>query len=256
MTGPAAIVTGAGAGIGQAVARRLARDQLHVICADIDEAAAERTAAGLRADGLLATACQADVSVAADCSRTAALAAGAGQLRVLCNVAGISPFGTGLARVSEDVWDRVMAVNVKSVFLMSRACLPQLTAADGSGVVINMASVHAYAAMPESAPYAASKGAIVALTRQLAVDLASAGIRVVAVAPGAVDTPASQAGAAALGQELTELFPTGRDRLGWLGDPCDVAEAVAWLASERARFVNGATLVADGGLLAGLRGPG
>jgi NAD(P)-dependent dehydrogenase (short-subunit alcohol dehydrogenase family) len=256
MTGSVAIVTGAGSGIGQAVAHRLARDDLHVLCVDVNGAAACATAAGIAAAGLAATACAADVSVAADCARAVAEAAACGPVRVLCNVAGISPFGTGIEQVGEDLWDLVMAVNVKSVYLMSRACVPHMTGAERSPVIVNMASVHAFVAMPESAPYAASKGAIVALTRQMAVDLAKARIRVVAVAPGAIDTPSSHAGAAALGKELAELFPTDTDHLGWLGQPADIAEAVAWLASEAARFVNGATLVADGGLLAGLRGQG
>lgn len=256
MSGSIAVVTGAGSGIGRAVARRLARDDLHVLCVDVNGASAEATAACIQAAGLAATACEADVSVAADCARAAAQAAAAGQLRVLCNVAGISPFGTGIEQVSEDLWDRVMAVNVKSVFLMSRACVPYMISAESAAVVVNMASVHAFVAMPESAPYAASKGAIVALTRQMAVDLAKARIRVVAIAPGAIDTPSSHAGAAALGKELADLFPADTDHLGWLGQPGDIAEAVAWLASEAARFVNGTTLVADGGLLAGLRGQG
>jgi NAD(P)-dependent dehydrogenase (short-subunit alcohol dehydrogenase family) len=256
VTGSTAIVTGAGSGIGQAVALRLAHDDLHVLCVDVNGAAASATATCIRAAGLAATACEADVSVAADCARVAAQAAAAGPLRVLCNVAGISPFGTGIEHVEEDLWDRVMAVNVKSVYLMAKACVPYMTAAESGAVIVNMASVHAFVAMPESAPYAASKGAIVALTRQMAVDLAKAGIRVVAIAPGAIDTPSSHAGAAALGKELAELFPADRDHLGWLGQPSDIAEAIAWLASDAARFVNGATLVADGGLLAGLRGPG
>nr|HEX4092120.1 SDR family oxidoreductase [Trebonia sp.] len=256
MTGATAIVTGAGSGIGQAVARRLAVDDLHVLCVDVNGTGAKATADGIQADGLAATACEADVTVAADCARACAQAAAIGQLRVLCNIAGISPFGTGIGQVGEDLWDLVMAVNVKSVYLMSRACLPHMSPMERTSVIVNMASVHAFVAMPESAPYAASKGAIVALTRQMAVDLAPAGIRVVAVAPGAVDTPSSHAGAAALGKELADLFPADTDHLGWLGQPGDVAEAVAWLASAAARFVNGATLVADGGLLAGLRGQG
>lgn len=251
MTTYVAVVTGAGQGIGKATAVRLAADDMHVVCADRDAGAAERTAALLAGQGREATACTADVSRDADCQRVAELAAGLGEIRVLCNIAGISPFLSGIAHVSEETWDWVFAVNVKSIFLMSRACLPHLVACDAHPAIVNMASVHAFASLPESAPYAASKGAIVALTRQMAVDLTPSGVRVVAVAPGAVNTPSSYSAALALEADTHELdFLKDPRRLGWLGDPEDVAEAVAWLASPQARFVNGATLVIDGGLLA------
>ena len=253
MSDPVAIVTGAGQGIGKATAARLATDGMHIVCADRVPEAAERTAAALRAEGRGATACAADVSRDRDCQAVAELAAEIGALRVLCNVAGISPFSSGITQVSEELWDRVFAVNVKSVFLMSRVCLPQLAASGAHPVIVNMASVHAYAALPQSAPYAASKGAIVALTRQMAVDLAASGVRVVAVAPGAVDTPSSYTGALSLGASSHELgLVKDPHRLGWLAEPADVAEAVAWLTSPKARFVNGSTLVIDGGMLAQL----
>ena len=162
----------------------------------------------------------------------AELAGSLGELRILCNIAGISPFSSGIAHVKEELWERVFAVNVKSVFLMSQACLPFLLLCPSHPVIVNMASVHAFAALPESAPYAASKGAIVALTCQMAVDLAPSGIRVVAVAPGAVDTPSSYTAAFGLEVDTHELRSLKDQRhLGWPGDPEDIAEAVAWLAS-------------------------
>jgi len=248
-----AVVTGAGRGIGKATAVRLAEDGLHVVCADRDSAGAERTVALLNRSGRSATACTVDVSRDADCRRVVELAAAIGGIRVLCNVAGVSPFSTGIAQVNEELWDRVFAVNVKSVFLMSRACLPYLSTCEADPVIVNMASVHAFAALAESAPYAASKGAIVALTRQMSIDLAPSGVRVVAVAPGAVDTPSSYTSAVALEADTHE-FASLKDphHIGWLGSPEDIAEAVAWLASPHARFVNGTTLVVDGGMLAQL----
>ncbi len=222
------------------------------MCADRDPDAAERTASLARERGRAATARAADVSRDADCRELAELASGLGELAVLCNIAGISPFASGIAQVSEELWDRVLAVNVKSVFLLSRACLAQLGAASDA-VIVNMASVHAFASLPESAPYAASKGAVVALTRQMAVDLAPSGIRVVAVAPGAVDTPSSYTSALGLGADSRELSALkDPHHLGWLAAPDDVAEVVAWLVSPGARFVNGTALVADGGMLAQL----
>lgn len=247
------MVTGAGQGIGKATAIRLAATGLHVVCADRVSDAAERTAAHLVESGHAATACAADVSHAGDCEQVAILAGGIGELRVLCNIAGISPFSTGVEHVTEELWDRVLAVNVKSIFLMSRACLASLRACSSGAVIVNMASVHAFAALPESAPYAASKGAIVALTRQMAVDFAPWRIRVVAVAPGAVDTPSSYTGALGLEANIGELAVLkDPGHLGWLGEPDDVAEAVAWISSPQARFANGTTLVMDGGMLAQL----
>lgn len=253
MSAEIAVVTGAGQGIGKATALRLAADGLHVVCVDRVADAAERTAAGLRASGRLASGCPGDVSHDDDCVAAAELAASLGPVRVLCNIAGISPFKTSITQVSEELWDRVLAINVKSVFLMSRACLPHLRASGSQAVIVNMASVHAFAALPESAPYAASKGAIVALTRQMAVDLAPLGVRVVAVAPGAVDTPSSYTGALSLGASAHELGEVkDPHRLGWLAEPSDVAEVVAWIAALQARFINGTTVVVDGGLLAQL----
>jgi 3-oxoacyl-[acyl-carrier protein] reductase len=248
-----AVVTGAGRGIGQAVAQRFASAGVHVVCADLDGDAAAATAESLRDQGVGATPYGGDVSRDDDCRQIAALAGRLGELRVLANVAGISPFATGIRQVDEEMWDRVMAVNVKSIFLMSRACLPYLDSSSTSPVIVNTASVHAFAAMPQSAPYAASKGAVVALTRQMALDLAPSGVRVVAVAPGAVDTPSSHLSASALGMTLDQLgFTKDYANLGWLAEPEDVAEAIYWLASKEARCVNGTTLVVDAGLLAQL----
>lgn len=247
-----AVVTGAASGIGRAVARRLSQDGLAVVCIDIDGGGAETTARRIEQGGGRAQACHADVSSSRGCVAAAAVASQLGGVSVLCNIAGISPFASGIRSVDEELWDRVLAVNVKSVYLMSRACLDQLADKDGA-VICNTASVHAFAAMPESAPYAASKGAIVALTRQMAVDLASSGIRVVAVAPGSVDTPATRSAAHTMGTTLASLgFVPDRRRLGWLGQPEDVAEVFAFLISPSARFMNGTTVVVDGGLLAPL----
>ena len=122
MTAEVAIVTGAGSGIGKATAVQLAAGGHHVVCADIDGEAAERSAREI-GNGT-ATPCQADVSRDEDCRLLADLAAKKGSLRTLCNVAGICPPGTGITKVTEETWDRVFAVNVKAIFLLSRACVP------------------------------------------------------------------------------------------------------------------------------------
>lgn len=252
---PSVLVTGAGRGIGAAVAHRVALSGSPVVCVDIDGDTAEETARAIRADGGAATAVRADVSSAQECAAVVDRLPADAAIGGLCNVAGLAPYRTSVERTPEEVWDRVMAVNVKSVYLLSRACLPRMRNLEGGATIVNTASVHAYASHGETAPYAASKGAIVSLTRQMAIDLAPAAIRVVAVAPGAVDTPMSHAGADAVGRTLAELgFPSDRDALGRLGSAAEVAEVFAWLLSPAAGFVNGATVVADGGLLTRLPG--
>lgn len=254
MTTGSVLVTGAGSGIGAAVARRLAADGLHVVCVDVDDATVQQTASQISALGQSAHAVTADVSDADDCARVADELSALTPLVGLCNVAGICPYGTSIMTTSEQTWDRVLAVNLKSIFLLSVACMPHLVRAPAP-TIVNTASVHAFAAHPESAPYAASKGAIVALTRQMAVDLAADGVRVVAVAPGAVDTPMTRAAAATLGSSLDELgFADDPAALGRLGSAAEVADVYAWLLGPGARFVNGTTVVADGGLLAQLPG--
>lgn len=252
-TGKVAIVTGAASGIGKATARLLALKGARVVCADVNTVALEETVDEIAHAGGAALACPADVSVAGDCEAAmrAALELGEG-VDVVVNVAGIMNENDTVESTSEEDWDRVLAVNLKSVFLMSKYAIPEMRRR-GSGVIVNTASVHAFANMPESASYAASKGAIVALTRQMANDLAHDRIRVVAVAPGSVDTPLSHLSAQRLGKSLEELgFSFDPRVLGRVAQPEEIAEAIAWLASDAASFVNGTTLVVDGGLLAKL----
>jgi meso-butanediol dehydrogenase/(S,S)-butanediol dehydrogenase/diacetyl reductase len=247
------IVTGAGSGIGAAVALRIAADDTHVICVDVDAASAESTAARLGESGKAATAVQADVSSADACARVAAAAADLPPLTGLCNIAGIYLHDTALMTTTEAQWDLMLAVNLKSVFLMSKACIPLLSAHGAPTTIINTASVHAYGSHPESAPYAASKGAVVALTRQMAIDLVSYRIRVVAVAPGSVNTPMGQPRPTPVGETPEPLrYPDDPLAIGRLGQPEEVAELFAWLLSPQASFVNGTTVVVDGGMLAQL----
>lgn len=226
-------------------AHAFARDGWQVVCVDRDAgrlAAAAAAVAGRAVCG----------NVASDATARDAVEAAnaAGRLTAVCNIAGINPSDSGVLAVTDEVWDEVMAVNVRAIVHFARYAVPAMI---GGGAIVNMASVHAFAAMAATAPYAASKGAVVALTRQLALDLAPRGIRVVAIAPGSVDTPMSATAAEHEGRSLEDLgFPRDPHALGRIADPSEIAEAVVWLAGDRASFVNGTTLVADGGLLARL----
>ncbi len=239
--GRRALVTGAGAGIGRAIALRLARAGASVACVDLDGGAATAVAEEIRAQGGAALAIEADVSDEAAVARAVAGAADEqGGLDVLVNNAGIviiKPF----AETSLAEWDRIFDVNLRSLFLTCQAALPHLRASQ-AGAIVNIASIAALRYTVPHVPYAATKGGVVAFTRDLAYELGAEGIRVNAVAPGPTAT-------AMMGQ-LTddEIDAAGlRFVLGRMGRPEDIAEAVAFLASQRASYITGATLPVTGG---------
>lgn len=247
-----ALVTGAASGIGRATARAFGRDGRIVVCADIDGPGADATAAQIVAAGGAATAVAVDVADDDSCQAAIEAAVAVGRLATVVNVAGILLADDRIDRLPPEHWDRTMAVNVRSVYSMSRHAVAHMK--DAGGVIVNTASVHAYATMPGSAAYAASKGAVLALTRQLALDLTPIGIRVVAVAPGSVDTPMSRQSLAGTGAAtLAELgFVADPLTVGRVGAPAEIAAAILWLASPAASFVNGTCLTVDGALLARL----
>lgn len=251
LAGRVALVTGAAAGIGRAIAGRLARAGAAVVIVDRDEPGAGRVADEVGGAGGRALAVAGDVARADDAARAVAAARDAfGRLDVLVNNAGIVRRAT-VVETSEADWDRVMAVNVKSVFLFSRAAVPVMAAA-GGGVIVNVSSGWGLVGGRRAAAYCASKGAVVQLTRALALDHAAEGVRVCAVCPGDTDTAMLREEASQLGErEADFLADAARRPLGRIGRPDDVAEAVLYLASDAAGFVTGTTLVIDGGGLAG-----
>ena len=251
LDGKTALVTGAAAGIGRATAERFARAGAAVTVFDRDEAGAERLVAAIRAGGGRALAVAGDVAVAADAARAVAgTVAAFGGLHVLVNNAGIIRRAT-VVETTEADWDRVMAVNVKSVFLLAKAAVPVMAAA-GGGVIVNIASGWGLVGGRRAASYCASKGAVVQLTRAMALDHAADGIRVVCVCPGDTDTGMLREEARQLGEvEEAFLADAARRPLGRVGRPEDIAEAALYLASDAARFVTGTVLVVDGGGLAG-----
>lgn len=233
--GKRALVTGAGSGIGAAIARRLAGEGAAVVLADLEPGPAT-----VLARELGATAIHLDVR---DEQQVAPAMA---DLDVLVNVAGIGSTTTA-PETPLDVWEDVFAVNARGTFLCCKHAIPAM-AARGGGSIVNISSVAALVGLKRRAAYCAAKGAVVALTRALAVDHVGEGIRVNAVCPGTVDSPWVRRLVSEAGESLDDL--RARQAMGRLGTPDEIAAAVAYLASDEAAFVTGTTLVVDGGLTA------
>lgn len=252
LDGKVAIVTGATSGIGRATAVRLAREGASVVAAGRRQELGDELVAELLAEGLAAHFIRTDVSKRADVVR---LVSGAverfGRLDIVVNNAAIMTFH-GVEHCSEEEWDAVLDTNVKGVYLVCHDAIPHLRAA-GGGAIVNVASVHAYATMENVAAYAASKGAIVALSRQMALDSTRDRIRVNALIVGGVDTAMAHSHAAALGQTLEETGFSSDDRqLGRSARPEEIAAGILFLVSPDASFVTGSPIFIDGGLLARL----
>lgn len=242
-----ALITGAGSGIGHETAKAFAAEGATVIVADRNAAAADAVVGELIAAGAAATACVVDVSDEAQVKAMVALAVDTyGRIDILVNNAGYGIAGT-VATTSLEDWRALMAVNVDGVFLGCKHVIPVMEA-QGGGCIVNTASGGAIVAIYDRAAYTASKGAVAALTRAMAVDHADANIRVNCVAPGTIETPyfkeifAKSPDAAGL-RDLLEK----RQVMKRLGRPDEIAKAILFLASDDASFVTGSTLVADGG---------
>ena len=239
--GRRAFVTGAGAGIGEATAHRLAAGGAAVACVDLDGGAATRVADAIRVAGGEACAIRCDVSDEAAVPRAVEEAvAGLGGLDVLVNNAGVVKIHSFAEMALED-WDRTFGVNLRSMFLTGQAALPHLRASD-AGAIVNIASMAAFRYTVPHVDYAATKGGVVAFTRDLAVELGADGIRVNAVAPGPIATSMLESFSDEHFDQMGTRFVLGR-----MGRPADIAEAVAFLASDRASYVTGATLPVTGG---------
>lgn len=219
-----ALVTGAGSGIGAAVAQRLASDGLDVVRADVRDAGQGGLILDVRDEAQVEPAMR--------------------DLDVLVNVAGIGST-TNAPDTPLEVWDDVFAVNARGTFLCCKHAIPGM-AARGGGSIVNVASIAALVGLRNRAAYCASKGAVVALTRALAVDHVEDGIRVNAVCPGTVDSPWVRRLVDEAGESLDGL--RARQPMGRLGTPEEIAEAVAYLVS--AEFATGTILTIDGGLTA------
>ena len=238
-----ALVTGGASGIGLAAARRLAAEGATVVIADLDEAAGQAATA---AHGLLFVA--ADVSVEADVERLVATTiARCGRLDVLVNNAGIFAPGE-VHEIALAEWERMMAVNLRSVYLCSRFAVPHMLAA-GGGAIVNNASIAAVVGDYQAVAYCATKGAIALMTKAMALDYAARGIRVNAVGCGEIDTPLFEREAGQLGMTVDEYRAVLNEQhpIGRIGTPDEAAAAIAFLASDDASFITGVLLPVDGG---------
>jgi len=251
LAGRVAIVTGAASGIGRATAELFGLEGAQVLLADIDRVAGEAAAREIEAAGGRAIFEPADVTQDADARRLVERARREfGALHVLVNSAGIIRRAT-IIEIEESEWDRVLAVNVKSVFLLSRYGIPVM-AESGGGSIINVASGWGLAGGPRAAAYCASKGAVVLLTKAMAIDHGARNIRVNCVCPGDTDTPMLRSEARQIGEPEAEfLAGAARRPLGRLGTPQEIAQAILFLAGGASSFMTGAAVVVDGGGLAG-----
>ena len=254
-SGKVAIVAGGALGIGLAATRKLAAEDASVVICSDRENQVEEAVAGLREEGLEVSGLQADVTSSADMKRLMDFAAETyGGVDVLVNSAGVQRYGT-VVETEEEVWDEVLDVNLKGVYLASRYAIPEMRGR-GGGAIVNLSSVQAFASQTGVAAYTASKGGINALTRAMALDHAGENIRVNAVCPASVDTPMLRWSADLFkgGESVEEtLEDWGRMHpLGRVARPEEVAEVIAFLASEKASFVTGGDYKVDGGMLAAL----
>ena len=244
----AAIVTGAGAGIGRATALRFAEEGARVMVAEREESAGRETADDIRRAGGEAWFHQTDVSDEAAVERMVeAAVTELGPVNILVNNAAAFVFGR-IEEISAEDWEKVLGVNVLGYSHTVRSVLPHMRAA-GNGAIVNVASVSGFIAQPEFVPYNTSKGAVMQLTRCLAMDLAADHIRVNGVCPGPIYTKASERHMDFLGidrEEGRRLF--GEDTLlKRMGEPVEIANGILFLASDEASFITGAHLVIDGG---------
>jgi NAD(P)-dependent dehydrogenase (short-subunit alcohol dehydrogenase family) len=243
MTGKVALVTGAASGIGRAIAVAFANEGANVVVADIDEKAGKEAVSFVEGVGVKGLFVKCDVSKGEDVKNMIDAATREfGRLDFACNDAGIhNPLPESLTDVDEDMWDKIIAVNLKGVMLCMKHEVPPMMK-QGSGVIVNIASLGGLFAEPGSYAYTASKHGVMGLTKVAAFQYARDGIRISAVCPAVIETPMLAMAPEEVKQYLKSLHPIGR-----FGKSEEVAAAVIWLCSDQSAFVTGAGIVLDGG---------
>lgn len=251
--GKVVIVTGAASGIGKATALEFAREGANVTIADVDVEAGAAALSEVQRQGQKALFVDSDVTDASHCRRVVSETVTAlGRVDILFNNVGIQAPDSYLnvEDTPEETWDRIIDVNLKSQYLMSKYAIPEMRER-GGGAIINIASVQGLQSQPLVPAYAASKGGSLSLTRNMALDYAKENIRVLAINPGTIDTPLARAAAATFGDpdELLNLWG-GAHPLGRIGTPADIAKVALFLASDDAGFMTGESVCVDGGYMA------
>lgn len=253
--GKVALVTGGSLGIGYAAAKKLAQDGASVVICGSRQSVVEESARSLKNEGLEVTGLKADVRSSQEVEQLVqSTVRKYGGLDILVNSAGVQRYGDVL-ETSEEIWDEVIDINLKGMFLSSKYAIKEMRNR-GGGAVVNVSSVQAFASQKGVVAYTASKGGINAMTRAMALDHAHENIRVNVICPASVDTPMLRGAAELFKEDATQekvvsdwgkMHPVGR-----VGTPEEVADLIAFLASEKAAFVTGAEVKIDGGMLAAL----
>lgn len=243
-----ALVTGGAVGIGAGVARTLARAGAHVVVCDIQTEGGQSTARDVAQLERRSLFVRADVAHADDVSALMGqIQAEFGRLDILVNNAGLEYFRS-LEETTIDEWDRTLDVDLKAIFLVTKSALPLLKESPGA-VIVNIASVHAHATVPNLGAYAAAKGGVVAITRSLAQDLGQHGIRAVSISPGFINTSMVEAWVNSTPDpqetiaRVKAMHPVGR-----IGEPEDIGNLIAFVSSDMGGFITGANIIVDGGL--------
>jgi glucose 1-dehydrogenase len=247
-TGKVALVTGAAGGMGRATAQAFAAAGAQVVAADIAGDEGEKTAELIRDNGGEAVFVRTDVSRGPDVAAAVATAVDTfGGLDCAANMAAIETETTLLADCDEETFDRLVAVNLKSIFLCLKYEI-QAMLERGGGAIVNIASTNSFRPLPKQAAYTATKHGVIGLTKTAAIEYAGLGIRVNAVAPGAIDTPMLRGAMATRGSNEADVL-NRLSLIGRFGDPAEIANAVLWLCSDRSTYTMGHTLAVDGGYL-------
>ncbi|MDD3421040.1 MAG: 3-oxoacyl-ACP reductase FabG [Methanocellales archaeon] len=240
-----AIVTGAGSGMGRVIALRFAKEGADIVIPDINLKGAQNTAKEIGAIGRKSLVIKTDVSDSSEVDRMVQEAVNKlGKIDILVNNAGIF-IQKPLVETTESDWDRVLDINLKGVFLCSKRAVPEMLK-QGGGKIINIASVAGQVGFLNSSAYCASKGGVINLTREMALELAPKNINVNAIGPGVIETPMTRD---MLADDATKQMLIGATPFGRVGHPEDITNAALFLASGESNFINGITLFVDGGWL-------